>query len=174
MQRSLILIAGMLLFITAAKAQDQENLKQHPVKKGVKDPIFNKVFTDIALSGKRYFKSLENDNGLVSIIDTTYNLSFKFKEENTATLACAKSYVTLLIQFNLANGSFNNLFKNLNASLPTNYVYTEVYDASIKQDFYTFFPKAGTKTIPVGFPDKITLSTDTTDIVMLGFMLDRK
>jgi hypothetical protein len=174
MRRSLILLAGVLLFIFAANAQDEVVLKQYPVKKGVKNAVFDKALTDIAVSSRHYFKSLQNDSGIPSIIDTVFTTSFRFKEQNTATLTCAKAYVTLAIQFNLSGMALVNFIKNLNASLPANYVYTEEYDALSKQDYYTFFPKAGTKTIPAGFPGKITLSTDTTDVVMLGFMLDRK
>ncbi|WP_295667550.1 hypothetical protein [uncultured Mucilaginibacter sp.] len=174
MRRSLILLAGLLLFVIAAKAQDQENLKQTPVKRGLKNVVFDNALKEIVASSRHYFKSLQNDSGMRSIIDTVYTTSFKFKEKNTATLTCAKQYVTLGIQFNLSGVGFNNFLKNLNASLPANYVYTEEYDALSKQDYYSFFPKDGTKTVPAGYPGKITVSTDTTDVVMLGFMLDRK
>jgi hypothetical protein len=174
MRRSLIFLAGVLLFVNTAKDQDEVALKHYPVKRGVKNAVFDKTLTDIVASSRHYFKNLQNDSGMRSIIDTVFTTSFKFKEQNTATLTCAKEYVTLAVQFNLSGIALVNFIKNLNASLPVNYVYTEEYDALSKQDYFTFFPKAGTKTIPAGYPDKITLSTDTTDVVFLGFMLERR
>ncbi|MFI5140051.1 MAG: hypothetical protein ACHQIM_19685, partial [Sphingobacteriales bacterium] len=64
-------------------------------------------------------------------------------------------------------------FNHLNTSLPTNFVYTIGFDPSVKQSYYTFFAKKGTKTIPSNYPEKISLTTDADNNVVLSFLLYR-
>jgi len=172
MKKLLMFLTGLLLYTSAASAQTSEELKQFPVKRGAKNAIFDKVFSDIVTSGAHYFKSLETD-GLKSIMDTTYNLKFDFREKNDATLTCAKDNVSLTINFNLPNDAYNAFFRNLNVELPANYVYTEEYDADAKQYNYTFFAKPGTKTIPPNYPETIMMIRDASDNVLLTFLLFR-
>jgi len=173
MQKLFALAASLLLFIGAVDAQTTDTLEQSPVLKGAKDAAFHKVFSEIIASAPHYFKSLQTDNGIKSISDTSYNLKFNFRDKNDATLICEKSDVNLTIDFNLDNAAFTRFFRNLSAELPPNYVYTREYDALAKQSNYTFFAKPGTKTIPADFPEKISMITDASNNVLLTFLLFR-
>lgn len=163
----------LVLVVIATIARSQEILKQYPVKRGPKDQIFDKAFSAIITSSTHNFKSLQNDNGIKSISDTSYNVKFNFKEQNDGTLICEKGDVNLTIQFALNYAGLNTFINHLMASLPLNFVYTLEYDALAKQSNYTFFAKPGTKTVPSNYPEKIYLTTDVNNTGILTFLIFR-
>jgi len=173
MKRLLTLLTGLLLFCGAAAAQSDDGLTEYPVKRGVRDARFDKVFSSILTSGAHHFKGLENGNGLKSISDTTYKLKLDFKEKNDATLTCEKDNVNLTIEFKMTDVAFNNFFKNLNAEFPSDFVYTKEFDAGAKQYNYAFFPKLGAKVIPPNYPEKLMMIRDSYGTVLLTFLLFR-
>src|SRR5258708_2990193 len=99
MQRFFILIITFLLFFSPSLPQNAEGLPQTPVKKGLKNATFDKAFNEVIESSRHYFKSMQNDSGIKSIIDTTFETRSNFTEKNTASLTCAKEYVSLGIRF---------------------------------------------------------------------------
>jgi hypothetical protein len=171
--QKLLLILLSLLFFAVTNSQSQEILKQYPVKKGPKDEIFDKAFSAIIASSIHNFKSLQNDQGIKSVIDTSYDVKFNFKEKNEGRLTCEKNDVSLSIRFALDYAGLNTFLNHLMASLPVNFVYTLEYDALAKQSNYTFFSKPGSKTTPSNYPEKIYLTADVNNTVVLGFLIYR-
>jgi len=165
-----LIISSLLLLVCFAYAQQDDNLKSYPVERGVKNAVFDKAFSGIIASEVNYFKDLHNDTRITSIIDKSYSMSFSFNEKNDGTLTCEKTYVSLAIRFSLNDADFKMFFNNLNTSLPGNFVYTRKYDPSVKIASFTFFPKTGSKTIPSNYPEKIYMTRDADDIVLLSFL----
>ncbi|HEY4327349.1 MAG TPA: hypothetical protein VGN20_25425 [Mucilaginibacter sp.] len=168
MMKHTVILIFALSFLKAS-GQSADDLKQYPVKKGIVNVSFTKEFSRIVKSYSHNFAELKNDDRIISIIDTVYNIKLNFKEAHDGTLTFAKEYISLGINFGLDAVGLKKLLDDLNSSFPPGFVYTYEYDAAAKLSYYTFFKDPGVKADAANYPEKISLSVDVDNTASLGF-----